>query len=179
MSSKLSKALFILRKAKNILTEQSLKSVYFSLFHSNLIYCLPIWSTASNSLFKTVINQQKFAIRILAKSHTEPIFKKLEILPFNDLVQFFNLKFMQHYKQGFLPTAFDGVWITNQARRREDQLTIILRNNENFNIPFARLAFSFRQPLINLPKTWINFQDESLKIIRDKSEFNIKLKNTS
>ncbi len=181
VSSKLAKTLFILRKSKNILTQQALKSVYFSLFHSHLIYCLPIWSTASNSLLKPVIQQQKAAIRILSNSaynaHSEPLFKNLEILPFNALVNFFNLQIIPRYKQGYLPVAFDGVWTTNLVRRGGDQQDRILRNSENLNIPFARLSFSLKQPLINLPKSWILFEEESIKIIQNKSEFNIKLKN--
>ena len=48
--SKLSKALYILRSSKNLLTLKSLKSVYYALFHCNLIYCLPIWSCALSKL---------------------------------------------------------------------------------------------------------------------------------
>ena len=87
---------------------------------------------------------------------------------------------MQKYKQGFLPAAFDGTWLTNRERREDDQqpqpLRLILRNNSNLHVPFAKLAFSHRQPLINLPKTWISFNNEHIKILRDKNEFNHSLK---
>ena len=46
VASKLSKALFIPGKSKNILTEKALKVIYFSLFFSNLIYCPPKLSSA-------------------------------------------------------------------------------------------------------------------------------------
>ncbi len=69
VSTKLSKALFILRKSKNLLTDKALKAIYFSLFHSNLIYCLPIWSSASKSTLKTIVTMQKAAVRILAKNN--------------------------------------------------------------------------------------------------------------
>ncbi len=104
-----------------------------------------------------------------------------KILPFNDLILFFNLQIRQKYNQGFLPSAFGSVWLTNQERREGDILQHppqrILRNSKNLNIPFARLTFSFNQPYINLPRTWISFNVENIKIIRNKAEFNIKLKN--
>lgn len=132
---------------------------------------------------------QKQAVRIITNAkynaHTEPIFKKLKILPFSHLVTFFNLQIMQQYHQGFLPQAFNKTWITNQERRliqaEEDgptssQLITILRNHDNLYIPSPRLSSSNKHPYYNLPKTWIEFSNENIKIIRDKKEFNSALK---
>ena len=48
--SKLSKALYILRSVKHFLTVKTLLSICYSLFHSHLIYCLPIWSTTQQKI---------------------------------------------------------------------------------------------------------------------------------
>ena len=82
---------------------------------------------------------------------------------------------MQKFKQGFLPTSFNQTWSDNRVRRG-DQFEISLRNENLLNIPFARLSSSIKLPLVNLPKTWENFDNESIKIIRNKAEFNLKLK---
>jgi len=190
--SKLSRALYVLRTVKHVLPMEALKSIYYSLFHCHLIYCISVWSSASQSLISKLTKMQKDAIRLILNkpynAHTEPLFKELKILPFDKLLLYFNLQIMQRYIQGFLPSAFNNVWITNQARRDEalnfndnmanDQLVVqrILRNSENLNIPFARLAFSTKQPYVNLPKTWTEFTEESIKILRNKLEFNFKLK---
>ena len=184
IASKLSKTLFILRNSKNFLTSKALKSIYYSLFHSHLIYCLPIWSCTSQQNLLKIFKLQKSALRIISHSkynaHTEPIFKSLNILPLESLVRFFNLQLMQHYHQGFLPSSFNLVWITNQERRteegRNEDHRMLLRTNQNLYIPFARLTFSQKFPLINLPKTWINFANENIKILRNKVEFNFELK---
>ncbi len=47
--SKLSKSLYVLRSAKNILTSKPLKSQNFSLNHSHLIYCVHIWVSVAQS----------------------------------------------------------------------------------------------------------------------------------
>jgi hypothetical protein len=175
----LSKALYALRSSKKFLTAQARKSVYYALFHSNLIYCIHIWSSTSPSNYKHVISMQKKAIRLIAdkifNAHTEPLFKSLEILKFTDLVSFFNLQFMQQYNQGFLPVSFNNVWLNNADRYREDFI-LSLRNRENLYIPFARLQSSFIQPYVNLPRTWSTFDDENVKILRNKLEFNRELK---
>ena len=121
----------------------------------------------------------KRAVRIVAaenlNAHTQPIFKRLKILPFNKLILYFNLQLMQTFKQGLLPISFSQAWSDNRIRRG-DQLEISLRNENLLNIPFARLSSSIKLPLDNLPQTWENFQNESIKIISNKLEFYYKLK---
>ena len=179
ITSKLSKALYMLRSTKNFLPQKARKAVYYTLFHCHLIYCLPIWSSTSSSNINTVSILQKKAVRIVVlekyNAHTQPIFKKLKILPLDKLISYFNLQLMQKFKQGFLPISFNQTWSDNRVRRG-DQFEISLRNENLLNIPFARLSSSLKLPLINLPRTWENFQNEAVKIIRNKLEFNCKLK---
>ena len=52
-----------------------------------------------------------------------------------------------------------------------------LRNNDDYDVPFARLVSLERQPFTKLPKLWIEFENENIKIIRNKLEFNKKLKS--
>ncbi len=59
VTTKLSRSLYILRTAKKILTEKALKSIYYSTFHCHLIYCLQIWSSASQKLLKPITILQK------------------------------------------------------------------------------------------------------------------------
>ena len=65
--------------------------------------------------------------------------------------------------------------------QKGDQFEISLRNKNLLNIPLARLSSSIklRLPLVNLPKTWENFDNESIKIIRNKAEFNLKLNHNA
>jgi hypothetical protein len=122
---------------------------------------------------------KKKAIRLVAdkkfNAHTEPLFKSLEILNFNDLISFFNLQFMQQYSQGFLPSSFNNIWLNN-AERYGENFVLSLRNRDNLYIPFARLQSSFIQPYVNLPRSWSRFDDENIKILRNKPEFNGELK---
>ncbi len=179
IATKLSRACYMLNSSKNLLTDKAKKSVYYTLFHCHLVYCLPIWSCTNAGHLNQIKKLQKKAIRIVSNAryneHSEPLFKKLEILPLEHLITFFNLQFMQQFKQGYLPTSFNNTWITN-AVRAADNHEIYLRNQDLYFIPFTRLSSSSIQPLINLPKTWENFEDASIKIIRSKPEFKSKLK---
>ena len=162
-----------------MLSIKARKAVYYALFHCNLIYCIQIWSCASQKLISNLLILQKKAIRIVKdakyNAHTEPIFKELSILPLEQLIKFFNLQFMQYYIQGFLPSIFDSVWLRNEERRPED-IQRILRNSNQLAVPFTRLVSLSKHPYINLPKTWTDFSHENIKIIRNKIEFKFELK---
>jgi hypothetical protein len=178
--SKVSRALFILRTVKNILTPNALKSLYYSLIHCHLIYASPIWSVCNQQLQNDLFKKQKLAIRAISglkyNDHTEPSFKKLEILPIPSLIDFFSIQFMQRFVQRFLPAAFDDTWTTN-AIRREGQSHICLRNDNNLFIPPARLSQTDNHPLTNLPRKWESIADaHHVNILRDKKDFDKALK---
>jgi len=178
--SKLSKALYVMRTVKNLLSTTALKALYYSLFHCHLIFCLPIWSTTSKKNLSTLFKLQKSAVRIVNHSryneHSEPIFNSLKILPLESITLYSNLQIMFRFKNNLLPQSFSDVWSTNAIRRAED-FEIVLRNQHNFNIPFARTQFSANSPIVKLPQIWENFDDMEIKMIVRKSTFSLKLKN--
>ena len=145
--------MFNLRRAKNILSEQSLKLLYYSTFHCHLIYCILIYSSACPTSLKNIIIKQKKAIRCVAdakyNAHTGPLFKQLKILPFDSLVTFSRLQFISDFKHNHLPKSFCNVWQINEDR----QLHHVLRNANEFYIPRARTSLVGRLPLCTLPTT--------------------------
>jgi hypothetical protein len=185
ISKKLSMGLYFIRSAKNFLTEKSLKLLYYSLIHCHLIYAIHIWSCSTNNNLYPLVKLQKSAVRIITNAaynaHTEPLFKKLRILPFFDLVSYFKIQFMQQFKQGYLPKSFDGEWTTYltriQAPENEHEFRNLRRLNlDDYVIPFARLTLTERFPLTSFPKTWNNFTNLEIKTVRCKIDFNSKLK---
>jgi hypothetical protein len=65
------------------------------------------------------------------------------------------------------------VWVIN-ASRYQNEFILQLRNRENIYIPFARLTTT-SQPLVNLPKTWCQFPNGKIKILRNKLEVKVEL----
>jgi hypothetical protein len=180
IKSKLSRALFSLRAAKNTLSQKSMTYLYNALFHCHLIYAVQIWTCTSQSNHNEIFKLQKAAIRLInnAKynSHTEPLFKACTILPFPDIITFHKLQFMQRFVQGFLPSSFNDTWVNNSIRNI-GQNEISLRNDNQLNIPFARLVSTKRHPLCNFPKLWESFPDADIKFIRNIKEFDSRLKD--
>ena len=57
--NKISKALFFLTKAKNLLSSKALKSLYYALVHPHFLYCLPIYSSTSKKNMDSLYVKQK------------------------------------------------------------------------------------------------------------------------
>ena len=118
------------------------------------------------------------ALRIVHNSsfnaHTEPLFKKSNILPLFKLIDYFKLQFMHRYITRETPSSFDNLWTRNEERRR--LLEHSLRNTNDFFIPPTRLVSTDSFPLVLFPRLWNNFDDAILKNIVSKTEFNFKLK---
>lgn len=171
---------YYLRSAKHILTPTALKSVYYALVHSHLIYGIQIWSFTNSSNLNSLVLKQKNALRIinLAKynSHTQPLFKKSNILPFNMLVEYFKLLFMYNFINNTLPISFNNTWVLNQERNRNEDRAILRNQNELF-IPFSRLMSSDNHPLFSFPRIWRDFPENDIKSCTNLNEFKSKAKN--
>ena len=90
LSSRIAKGLYIIKNSKRLLSEKALRLLYFSLIHSHIIYAIQAYGCADKSVLQPIIKLQKKAIRIVSNSkynaHCDPIFKEIEILKFEDLV---------------------------------------------------------------------------------------------
>jgi hypothetical protein len=173
MSSKISRALFQLRRVKHLLSQKALRTLYFSLVHCHLTYAIEIWSSAPPSYIKDLFLKQKTAIRIISdakyNSHTAPLFKKQNILPLDALIKTSQVKVFHHFINNKLPTSFAETWSPNRARY-EAAGTVGLRNEDDYHIPFARTNQLQRFPLTTLPKTW-NDLPVNLKLITNHNSF--------
>ena len=152
--NKLSKGLFCLNRAKNYLNSPSLKTLYFSLFHSHLLDCSLILNCTSNKNIKRVSKMQKKAIRIISHAsyndHTAPLFLEHSILPFEKILFYNKIKFIHGIVHGHILRSFDNLLNRNQnmANNRD------LRNNDDLNVPFPRYEGFKKFPLYDFPKSW-------------------------
>ena len=180
LSSKLSRALFILKRVKNLLPLHALLSLYYTLFHSHISYASEIWSSTTQSNLKILLTKQKIDIRTISNlnynSHTEPHFKNLKILPLDKLLLFSKMKLFQQSIQKTGPIALHNTWMRNRDRRiQDDEYHYELRNDDDFFTPAFRTDTISRLPLHQLPILW-NTLPPNIQIIRNKLEFNSKLK---
>ena len=111
LCKKLSCAVGMLYKMKNLCSTSTLKSIYYSLFHSHLSYGISVWGLAKKTLTQKVIILQKRAVRVVAKedflAHTDAIFNKLNILKCADQYLVNLASLMWDYDHGEIPKSLN------------------------------------------------------------------------
>ena len=111
---KLCRANGMLSKARHYVPINYLRSIYFSIFSSILLYGAQIWSQNLASVSDKVFILQKKAVRIMTfsdfKAHSLPLFGDLEILTFHDHITLLNCLFVYDYLKGNLPKSFDNIF---------------------------------------------------------------------
>jgi hypothetical protein len=154
LCAKISKSLFCINRVKNFVNEQTRKTLYFAMIHSHLVYCMSIYSCATQTSLNKLIVKQKEAVRIICnagyRDHTAPLFTQLRILPIDKLIKYSALKFMHSFAHNLLPISFDRMWTTNSERFPDR----ILRNANQLFIPAHNFATLKRMPLFNFPSIW-------------------------
>ena len=92
VSSKLASGCWALYHLRKYVDSKTLLMVYYSIIHSHLNYCLSSRGSASASTLMPINILQKKALRTITfsniRSHTKPLFFKLQILKINDMYKF-------------------------------------------------------------------------------------------
>ena len=98
LMKKLNRANGMLAKARHFVPLKELKNIYHAIFSSHLMYGCQIWTQKLNSVSDKISILQKKAMRIMTFSdfntHSDPLFKKLEILKFKDYIVLQNCTFV-------------------------------------------------------------------------------------
>ena len=112
------------------------------------MYCVEICGNAKESYLNPLINLQKRSVRIIThshyRSHTEPLFSKLDILPFGKLVQYRISLTMFKFHHGQVPDSISSIFQLNSDvhsynTRRKFALRSFRGNHE-----FIYNTFSFQ-----------------------------------
>ena len=113
IATKISKCIGIMSKMKRFLNQSTLLKIYNTLIHSHFHYAILCWGFQNNRL-KTL---QKKAIRIISNSrynaHTDPLFKRLQILKLDDIFKIQCIKFYYKYEHDMLPGYFSQFFTRN------------------------------------------------------------------
>ena len=107
LSTKLGRANGILSKLRHFIPKNTLKSVYYAVFHSHILYGSLVWPLTTTKNINTINGLLKKCIRIINfapfNSHTNILFNENKLLKLNDVIRNEQLKFAFQFKKGFLP----------------------------------------------------------------------------
>ena len=90
VKSKISKSIFLLNRAKHVLNDRALLTLYNSIVLPYLSYCCEIWGNTYKSRLNNIVILQKRAMRIVHgvhyRDHTNRLFYESKSLKFFDIV---------------------------------------------------------------------------------------------
>ena len=137
VANKVAKSIGIISRCSFFLPKSSLRMLYYSLIYPYFCYCNIVWASTYKTNLRRLVILQKRIIRIINKSHfnahTDPIFKDLGILKFNDIHLLQLGQFMYSCKNSFLPPKFNNNF--SQSNQFHSYNT---RNSQAYRLPYCR-----------------------------------------
>ena len=145
ISSKISKNIGLLSKARSMFSTETLTSLYYSFVYPYITYCIHVWGSTFQTHLNKMVVLQKRIIRIIAgvnrRTSSKPIFDSLGILPIQKVFEYNISLFMYKFHHGQLPSIFDIF------ARNSDVHYHYTRQNELLHLPMPRKEYvkrSFR-----------------------------------
>ena len=175
ISSKISKSIGIILRSSFYLFKSSLKTLYYGLVYPYLQYCNIVWASTYQSNLNRIVILQKRIVRIISKvkfdSHTNPLYKELNILKFHDICKLQMGQFLFSWKNNSLPNYFNDMFTLNA------QLPGLKRRNvENFRIPYCRTKLRKFSLRFQGPKRFNSLPVEVISV-STPSHFKVKMKS--
>lgn len=160
ISKKVSRSIGILNRLKRYLPQAVLLTLYNTLILPHFNYGILLWGWKSDGLARL----QKKAIRVITNSryneHTEPLFKKLNLLKVTHISMLHDLKFCYKLQNVQLPEYF-----YNWTLQRQNEIhSYNTRNRNHFQIPIVKHAFAKHNIRNKIPY----ILNETPQIILDK-----------
>ena len=154
ITSKVSRGIGVIWKAKKLLNKSALKTLYYSFVYPYLTYCNHVWGTTCKTYFKALRVKQNKAISMITsakfRTRLEPLYNKLNILRFDNINTFLFGKFMYRWHHENVPSMFLECF--PHIRDVHDHETRQSARNElyfsGFKTPLSQRRFMYKAPFI-------------------------------
>ena len=149
----MARATGILYKVKHILDKKCLRNLYHVFIYPYLTYCNHVWGKASKKYINTLTTIQKKIVRLITfskrNSHTDILYKSLNILRVADIHNYLIGVFMYKYIDNELPAIFNGMFIRNSQIHNYPT-----RSKDMFQLPKCHTSLRQKSILFNGALTW-------------------------
>ena len=165
----------LLHRAKYLLDDSSLKTIYFSYIHSYLNYANIAWGSTYRTKLKTIHYHQKHAARIVFDqdklTHSRPLLRSLNALNVYQINLYQHLNFMHKVNNNVAPIAFHEIF-TNPSHNYPTNFSYNSFSLKKCSLNSTKYSISFRGP-----KLWNDFLNNEEKQIRSYTVFSKKIKS--
>ena len=147
ISTKISKNIGIIRKARKIFTDDTILSLYYSFIYPYLNYCIHVWGSATNNYLNKIVILQKRIIRIVCgvnrTTHSEPLFNRLSVLTLSKLYMYNIGLLMYKHHHNQLPQILN-LFLLNSDIHSHNTRSAGMLHVPKFNTEFGKRSFRFQ-----------------------------------
>ena len=169
VETKLAKNIGLLYRAKPLLEEKSLKSIYFAYIHSYLNYANIAWASTYRTKLKTIHFHQKHAARIVFNeeklTQSRPLLRSLNALNVYQINLYQHLAFMYKLNKNKAPLTFNEL-IKKPFHKYPTQFSENCFSLKAISLKSTKYCISFRGP-----KIWNKFLTKEEKELQSFSIF--------
>ena len=174
IKTKISKSFYGINRAKQHLSTNHKLTLYYALIYPYIRYGILLWGATFDSYKKVITTLQKKIIRMIAgakyNDHTEPLFRQLKVLKFEDLYTFEINRFMFTFIREELPMPLANMFNLNRNIHRYETRQ---RNDPHFT---RRRTQKAARSLVHVgPEKWSKLTDD-IKHSTTMIEFKRKMK---
>ena len=133
LKGKLNSAIYALATCNTIVPLKVRKLIYRSLFESHLHFGSLLYGATQPKNLEQIEVVQRKALRLVARAkynaHTDPLFKRHEMLKLSDLIKLNQTLFVRQYKNGKLPPSFHNFFQDipfDEQKSRDDDYNLKL-----------------------------------------------------
>ena len=116
LEKELSRSIGLLSKIRHYVPMHLLRTIYYSIFNSHLIYACEIWGQNQNSLrFTKVTKLQNKALKVInfqsSDSSTGPLYQRNKVLKIADFISYKNALFVRNTLKKENPQVFHEMFV--------------------------------------------------------------------
>jgi hypothetical protein len=135
---KIAKNIGVICKARKVLKEKTLTTLYYTFIYPYIVYCIEVWGMAANVHINSIVKLQKRICRIISgsppRTPSAPLFVSLNILTVRKVYQYSVSTFMFKLDRFQLPTV-----VSNLFMRNCELHSIGTRQSKKLHVSYGRL----------------------------------------
>ena len=154
LTKKLKRANGMLCKARYYISSDELKTLYYAIFSSHLIYGCQIWGQVTNIFNQKILKLQNKALRIISfsdfRANSNPLYSNLKILKLRDQIVLQNCLFIHDALNNASPNCF------NEYFKRTREIHPLNTRNANLGCLFASHSGTMRYGIFSITNKCIS-----------------------
>ena len=163
IAPKLTRAIGMLSKIRSYVDSPTLRTIYFGIYSSIMLYAAQVWGQIENKHVNRVIRLQDKAVRVINfSSHNDsrgPLYKNMRIIKFTDSVNIQKILFTHDFNMGKLPEIFNDYFML--SNKQHDYYTRAA-SKDQLILPRKRtVIYGIRSITFQSAKIWNNILKEN------------------